>query len=107
MASFRGTTASSSSTRRARASFADRARQFDFARQCFGTRFQFSQLAFEGEQSGAFFEIACVAGVDELAAGDPVAIQGDVHLAGRDRLDHRVFEIRGESRIHLLRQTCV
>ena len=76
----------------------------DFFRQCLGARFKLPQLAFECQQSGAFFESARISGVDKLAARDPVAVEGDVHLAGRDRLHHRVFEVRRQTRTHLLRQ---
>jgi hypothetical protein len=78
--------------------------RFDFPRQRFGAYFKFAQFAFEREQSGAFFEITRIAGVDELSAGDPIAVQRDVHLAGRDRFHHRFFEVGREPRVHLVRE---
>ena len=49
-------------------------RKVGLAAQHFRPRFQFSQLSFESQQSGAFFQSARISGTDELTARHPVAI---------------------------------
>jgi hypothetical protein len=98
------TTASSSSTRRARASFA-RAPATSTSRANASARVSSSRNSRLNASSPA---PSSRSRASPALTNCPLAIQSpfkrDVHLAGRDRLDHRVFEIRRESRVHLLRQ---
>ena len=75
MASLRITTASSSSTKRARACLADASAATSTQHSNFRARFQLSQLTFERQQSRALFERASITGADKLSAGYPVAVQ--------------------------------
>ena len=52
-----------------------------FHPQNFRPRLKFSQLSFESQQAGPFFERSGVAGAHELTARDPIAVQGYKNFA--------------------------